>query len=110
MGPRQEELHNHTITDDIVVTLVGCNCHVAGSERQVPKRKAQEFADYLGVPYEELSVKTVTTLVRVLEDIIDKIILKASKTPFLSNSIKPLEQKLDEIHQQERQKESKCAC
>ena len=109
--PRQQELRSHTITDDLVVTLAGTNCHVAGSERQVPKRTAQEFADFLSVPYEELSVKVVTTLVRSLEDIIDRIILQASKAPLLSNSIKPLEQKMDEMqHQHKRAKRTKCSC
>ena len=94
-----------------MVTLAGNNCHVAGNQRQVAKRTAQEFASYLGVPYEEVSVRLVTTLVRVLEDMVDRIILHASRMPHLSNSIKPLCRKLDEKQQQElEQMKTKCAC
>ena len=94
-----------------MVTLAGNNCHVAGNQRQVAERTAQEFASYLGVPYEEVSVRLVTTLVRVLEDMVDRIILHASRMPHLSNSIKPLCRKLDEKQQQElEQTKTKCAC
>ncbi|KAK7089044.1 ras-related protein Rab-1B-like [Littorina saxatilis] len=106
----QQELHRNTIADDIVVTLAGCNCHVASSERQVAKKAAQEFAEYLGIPYEEVSIKLVGTLVKTLEDVVDRIVLMASRMPVLSDSIKPLEQRLEEKQQQQLVKRRHCAC
>ncbi|KAK7471659.1 hypothetical protein BaRGS_00035706 [Batillaria attramentaria] len=105
----QEELQAHSATDEIVTTLTGCNSHVTGSKRQVDARTGQEFANYLGVPYEEISVQSVSSVVHLLEKLIDRIVLKASRLPAFSTTIKPLDQKLEDLREKAQAKQ-KCAC
>lgn len=90
------------------MALAGCNCHVTGNQRQVTLSIAQEFANHLGLPYEEISVEHIYTFVDLLEKIIDKILLNASRIPTLSTSILPLEQKMEDKSKEESK--GKCGC
>ncbi|KAL8562041.1 hypothetical protein ACOMHN_031812 [Nucella lapillus] len=107
------ELHTNSLADDIVVTLVGCRSHVtgtgtttgtasktgsgtgteSGSDQQqvVAKRVAQELADFLGVPYEELSVQDVAVVVQTLGRLVDRIVVKTSRSGSVltTRAIKP---------------------
>ncbi|XP_076473092.1 ras-related protein Rab-18-B-like [Babylonia areolata] len=112
----QEELCTNTLTDEVVVMLGGCTSnsngagagtgttgtgsgHASGSgsgSAQVPRRTAEEFAKFLNVPYRELSAGDPASLVSALEEMVDQILLKASRLPHLSYTITPLDQRLHE--------------
>lgn len=112
------ELHTNSLTDDIAVTLAGCHSHVTGSgEQQVGKRTAQDFADYLGIPYQELSVQNVATVLHTLEELVDRIVVKVSRSTSAlcgGHSVKPSSQKLTDSQQEEEGEgvsvRRKCAC
>ncbi|KAL8580975.1 hypothetical protein ACOMHN_017541 [Nucella lapillus] len=109
----QRELYNHTLTDDVVLTLVGCDATDGGRDssrvttlattspqqqtRQVSKRLAQDFAAFLGGPYREIKVRDVSTIVQTLGELVDRILTKASRVPELSTSITPLEQRMENM-------------
>lgn len=103
-----QELEKQDHWEEMVIALAGCNCHVTGNQRQVTSSIAQEFANHVGLPYDEISVEHIKTFVDLLEKTIDKILLNASRNPTLSTSILPLEQKMEDKSKEESKE--KCGC
>jgi len=63
----------------ISVILVGTACQ--SKDRQIPKEKAEKFAEHLGIPYQEIDTKDLQNVTKVFEDLSELIIENFKRHP-----------------------------
>ncbi|KAJ8312871.1 hypothetical protein KUTeg_010244 [Tegillarca granosa] len=90
--------------DRISTILVGTKC--LSPKREVPKEKAEKFAEYLGIPYMEVSTEDGFNVTKVFEKLADMIIDSFQRHPSLI--IETL--KSTNLTQSDHKKKTWCSC
>lgn len=74
------DLKTYTLNpENISTVLVGTRCHA--KKREVPKEKAEAFAEHIGIPYMEVSAEEGINIKEVFDLLVDKILQVYKRHP-----------------------------